>query len=165
MLNYKNIKNERQWSALIGLPCEKFHFLCGLFKSAYESHHAVSIEQAALNLKMSFLLPSYEDCLFFVLYHLKNGSSYDVLGFHIGTDASNALRMFDKYQKILEIALFQSGHMPRRNFSTLKEFEDLLKSEKEIILDVTEMSIERNHDYQAQKQDYSGKKKDIAKRV
>lgn len=114
---------------------------------------------------MSFLLPSYEDCLFFVLYHLKNGSSYDVLGFHIGTDASNALRMFDKYQKILEIALFQSGHMPRRNFSTLKEFEDLLKSEKEIILDVTEMSIERNHDYQAQKQDYSGKKKDIAKRV
>lgn len=110
---------------------------------------------------MSFILPTYEDCLFFVLYHLKNGSSYDVLGFHIGTDASNALRIFDKYQKILQIALFQSGHMPQRNFSTLKlkEFEDLLKSEKEIILDVTEISIERNHDYQVQKQDYSGKKK------
>lgn len=159
MLNYKNIKSERQWSATIGLPSAKFHFLCVLFKSAYETLNGVSIEQAALNLNTTFILSTYEDCLFYVLYHLKNGNSYDVLGFHVGTDGSNALRMFDKYAKILEIALFQSGHMPKRNFTTLKEFQNLLKSEKDIILDVTEMVIDRDHDYEEQKKDYSGKKK------
>ena len=159
MLNYQTIKSERQWSATIGLPSSKFHILCGLFKATYEFLNGVSIEEAALNLKTTFILPTYEDCLFYVLYHLKNGNSYDVLGFHVGTDASNAFRMFEKHMKTLEIALFKSEHMPKRNFATLKEFKDLLKSEKDIILDVTEMVIDRDHDYQEQKKDYSGKKK------
>jgi hypothetical protein len=159
MLNYRTIKSDRQWSATAGLSSEKFHILCGLFKTAYESLNHVSLEQAASNLKTTFILSTYEDCLFYVLYHLKTGNSYDVLGFHVGTDAGNALRMFEKYTKILEIALFRSGNMPKRNFSTLQEFQELLKSEEDIILDVTEMVIDRDHDYEEQKNDYSGKKK------
>lgn len=118
-----------------------------------------------MNLKIPLILSTYQDCLFFVLYHLKNGNSYDVLGFHIGSDGSNAFRMFEKYQKILEIALFASGQMPQRNFSTLKEFQELLKNQEDIILDVTETPVDRNHDYQEQKKDYSGKKKDIPRRL
>lgn len=108
-------------------------------------------------------LETYEDCLFYVLFELKNGLTYDVLGFLIGVDSSHARKLFEKYQKILEITLFKAGQLPKRNFATLEEFRGLLKAESEIILDVTEVGIQRSADYEEQEKDYSGKKKHTRK--
>jgi len=62
---------------------------------------------------------------------------------------------------VLELALHQEGALPRRNFSSVKEFENYLKAEKEFIADVTEYPIERPADNEKQKESYSGKKKPI----
>ena len=49
----------------------------------------MNIQELSLNLKTEFLLPTYEDCLFFVLFQLKNGLSYDSLGLLIDIDGGN----------------------------------------------------------------------------
>lgn len=163
-LNYKDVKSDRQWRATIGLPEEKFHLLVALFKASYESTQGVSLPQGAANLGKTLLLCTYEDSVFYVLFQLKSGLTYDVLGFLIGTDGTHARRLFDQHKKTLEITLFQSGDLPRRNFDSLTDFQALLKAQTEVILDVTEVGVNRAGDYQAQKQDYSGKK-DIPRRV
>ncbi|HMX38806.1 MAG TPA: transposase family protein, partial [Saprospiraceae bacterium] len=54
-------------------------------------------------------LSFYEECLFFVLFQLKNGLCYDNLGLIFGTDASNAHRNFERNLLTLERALERRG--------------------------------------------------------
>lgn len=158
-LNYKAIKEDRQWRATIGLSQVKFEQLVDLFKRSYEHLNGGSLEQGAYNLKKTLILKSYEEVVFYVLFQLKNGLTYDVLGFLVGVNSSQARKLFERYRKVLEISLFQSGHLPRRNFASLEEFRSLLATESEIVLDVTEVGVQRAKGYEAQKKDYSGKKK------
>ena len=161
MLNYKNIKSERQWKATTGLSAPQFHRLCQVFSSCFEKIHEVNLSDMELNLKGNFLLKTYEDCLFYVLFQMKNGLSYDSLGLLIGTDGSNAQRNYEKYLHILELALIELGAMPKRHFQNIAEFEQYFEAEKEIILDATEHSTHRPDDNEAQKEVYSGKKNNI----
>lgn len=161
MLSYKNIKNERQWKSSTGLSSEKFTILCKAFSSAYEELNEISITEIAINLKKDFLLPTYEDCLFFILFQMKNALPYDNLGLLICTDGSNAQRNYEKYLIVLELALTNLGAMPKRGFKNITEFEEYFKDEKEIILDATEHATQRPKGTEKQKDTYSGKKNSI----
>lgn len=161
MLNYRNIKSERQWKGTTGVSCTQFHKLCKAFKAAFEEIHQISLIEISTNLNNEFLLSTYEDCLFFILFQLKNGLSYDSLGLLIDTDNSNAQRNYEKYLKVLELALINLGAMPKRGFKNITEFEAYFKDEKEITIDATEHSTERPQDNEVQKSTYSGKKKFI----
>jgi hypothetical protein len=157
MLDYKNIKSERQWKGTTGLSSAKFYILCKVFGSCFEIKHEISLSEMEINLKSDFLLKTYEDCLFFILFQLKNALSYDSLGLLIKTDNSNAQRNYEKYLGILELALIKLGAMPKRDFKDITEFELYIKDE-EIILDATENATQRPQDKEEQKAVYSGKK-------
>ena len=74
-------------------------------------------------------------------------------------DGSNACRNFQKYLQVVELALHQESALPKRNFHSVDEFKKYLKTDKEIVLDVTEYRTERPSDKEKQKDRYSGKKK------
>jgi hypothetical protein len=158
MLDYHLIKSERQWKSSTGLSEVQFHDLAKLFGQTYEFFESVSLEASAKRLDTELLLPTYEDCLFFVLFQLKNGLCYDNLGLLIGTDGSNAQRNFEKYLVILERTLERKGVMPKRNFKNLQEFRRYLQNEKEIILDASEQPTQRPKNQEEQQGHYSGKK-------
>jgi hypothetical protein len=161
MLSYKNIKNDRQWKATTGLSEVSFFKLNKYFGQMYESKYGVSIESLSSNIGKELLLPTYEDCLFFVLFQLKNGLTYDSLGLLIQTDDSNAKRSFERYLSILDQTLLNLGMMPKRSFEDIAQFEKYLHDEPEIIIDASEQATHRLQDYEAQKQQYSGKKNAI----
>jgi len=165
MLSYTNIKSERQWRATTGLCSDKFHRLCKVFSTCYENRYGLSLSKVEENLRNQFLLKTNEDCLFFVLFQMKNGLTYDSLGLLINTDSSNAQRNYEKYLSILEVALEALGAMPKRSFKNITEFESYLQKEAEIILDVTEHSTQRPDGNEAQKEVYSGKKTPHAQRI
>jgi hypothetical protein len=158
MLDYKKIKNDRQWKSSTGLSEVEFQKLSALFGQTYEFHEGVDLSTGAQRLNTELLLPTYSDCLFFVLFQLKNGLSYDNLGFLMDTDGTNAQRNFEKYLLVLERTLARKGVMPKRNFETPEAFKEYLKGEKEIILDASEQPTQRPKDYEKQKEQYSGKK-------
>ena len=89
MLNHKIVKSERQWKFVVGVSSLQFHKLCKEFSVSFEQIYQMNIQELSLNLKTEFLLPTYEDCLFFVLFQLKNGLSYDSLGLLIDIDGGN----------------------------------------------------------------------------
>ncbi len=157
--SYKDLKNDRQWKATTGVSEKDFLFLSNAFGKAYEMKHQVNLEQAATNLGQELVLCNYEDCLFFVLFQLKNGLTQDCLGPVFNMDGSTAWRNFQKYLQVLELVLKQQHALPKRHFQSVGEFVKYLHEEKEITLDVSEYAVERPADKQKQKQDYSGKKK------
>jgi hypothetical protein len=158
-VSYKEVRNERQWKATTGLSEQEFNSLSIAFGQAYERLHEVSLEQGANNLKQELTLSTYADCLYFVLFQLKTGLTLDCLGVVFNMDGSSALRNFQKYLTVLEVALQQQQAMPRRHFHSLQEFKKYLGAEPEIITDVTEIRTERPADKQIQQDRYSGKKK------
>lgn len=161
MISYKHIKSERQWKSVTGLSSLQFHKLCKEFRLSFERLYQVNIEEHSSNLDAQLLLPTYEDCLFFVLFQLKNGLSYDSLGLLIGTDGGNAHDNFERHLTVLESALIHMGKMPKREFKDVAEFEAYFKENKDIILDATEHPTQRPKGYNAQKELYSGKKRHI----
>jgi hypothetical protein len=161
MLHYQSIRNERQWKSSTGLSENQFHQLSKYFGETYEFFHGVSLTVKAERLDTELLLKSYEDCLFFVLFQLKNGLCYDNLGLLIGSDGSNAQRNFEFHLHILYLTLERQHVMPARNFANLAEFKEKIGTESEIIIDGVEHSTQRPKGYEQQKEKYSGKKRGI----
>ena len=160
MISYQHIRNERQWRASTGLTQKQFELLTSYFEETYLFVNELSINQIDNNLATERILHTYADCLFFVLFQLKNALTYDSLGLLIQTDASNGQRIVEKYLHLLELTLERKHIMPKRNFTTVAEFEAYLKNDTDIILDVSEQPIQRPANGQAQKAAYSGKKND-----
>uniref|UniRef100_UPI0004772BB7 hypothetical protein n=2 Tax=Spirosoma spitsbergense TaxID=431554 RepID=UPI0004772BB7 len=77
MLSYQHICNDRQWKATTGLTSQQFHLLAYHFGESYEFIHGLSINELADNIEVELKLATYPDCLFFILFQLKNGLSYD----------------------------------------------------------------------------------------
>jgi hypothetical protein len=160
MLNYQHIRNERQWKSSTGLSENQFLQLSKYFGQTYEFFHGVPLSVKAERLETDLLLKTYPDCLFFVLFQLKNGLCYDNLGLLIGSDGSNAQRNFEMYIHILSLTLEKQGVMPARNFTNLEQFKEKIGSESEIIIDGIEHPTQRPKGYEKQKEQYSGKKSD-----
>lgn len=74
-------------------------------------------------------------------------------------DAANAKRNQALGLAVLKHALAEANGLPKREFKDAAEFADYLKNEDVIIVDGTEQRTQRPSNDEAQKANYSGKKK------
>jgi len=159
MLSYKNLTTARQWKSSVGISEKQFFILKAKFQVVYERVFEITLSEKAKNLNRNFVFSTYEEILFFLLFFLKNPVVFDTLGLIFDMDGSNAQRIVKKLMPILEMTLLDDQMLPARNFTTLEQFKEQMKSDTEIIIDATEMSIQRPSDNETQKNFYSGKKK------
>jgi hypothetical protein len=158
-VTYKTLKTDREWKSNTGLSEPEFHTLARAYRAAYESIYLNNVEERQANSTQEAIFKTCEDQLFFLLFSLKTGLTYDSLAFVFGCSQPVAKTNQDLFLKILEVALHQSGAMPRREFSDPNDFNSYFESHKTLILDGTEQSIQRPKDKELQKAHYSGKKK------
>ena len=156
---YRGLKQERQWKATTGLKATQFYRLSKDFGERFEDifGESLSVRQDRSSQESAFR--SYEDLLFFLLFSLKSGLTYDALGAVFGIDGSSAKRIQELYLTILKATLHSLGHMPKREFASVSEFQQFFEAEEELILDGTEQRIQKPQGYDRQKPFYSGKKK------
>jgi hypothetical protein len=153
-----DIKDDRTWAAVTGLSKARFDKLLPLFRASYLQLHGKSVaeRQAALDIPPS--LPTEEDLLFFTLFSLKTGLTYDALGFVSGMDRANAKRNQTLGLQVLQHALQQADCLPARSFADAEEFAAYLEAEEKLIFDGLEQRTQRPHEDEAQADCYSGKK-------
>ena len=167
-MNFKNIHSlsPRLWKSTTGLSKPQFEILCAKFEICYETYYKATLTEVfnSLDIKNP-ILDTYEACLFFVLFQLKNGLTFDILGFVFNTDGANAHRNFVRYLFVLEMTLEQEQMLPKRIFKTVEELIDHLADEPDLIFDGTEFPIERPSDNEKQKNAFSGKKNACQKSV
>ena len=153
-----DLKDDRQWAAVTGLSKVRFEKLLPLFRSSYLELYGKSVaeRQAALDIPPN--LPSEEALLFFTLFSLKTGLTYDALGFVSGMDRANAKRNQTLGLEILKHTLGQAQCLPARSFADAEEFAAYLQAEPELIFDGLEQRTQRPSQPEAQADCYSGKK-------
>jgi hypothetical protein len=88
---------------------------------------------------------------------MKNGATYDVLGVIFEISGTVACCYFDKYSTLIDELLGKKLKLARE-FKTVGVFEEKTRNATGIIVDGFENPIERKKNYEAQKEDYSGKK-------
>ena len=158
-LNYQDIRDERTWKATTGLSSEKFHELVKHFQVVYEDFLGESIEQRHKNARNEATFGTYADLLFFLLYSIKTGSTYDVIAFNFGMDRANAFRNQSFGMSILRMTLAETGDLPKRVYESVGEFQRDMEKHESLLLDATEQRRQRPGNQEDQKEDYSGKKK------
>ena len=157
-LQISDLTTERQWRATSGYDQARFEKLLALFTASYLELHGKSVAQRQAEIQVTPSLQSEEELLFFTLFSLKAGLTYDVLGFVSGMDASNAKRNQALGVRVLEHALRTARCLPQRTFKDAAEFAACLQQEQTLIFDGVEQRIQRPSENLTQKDHYSGKK-------
>jgi hypothetical protein len=154
-----DLKQNRQWRATVGMSEKQFFLLLTHFKSAYVEIYETELAKRKVDVRIDYCIKNEEELLLFTLFSLKAGLTYDVLGVVCGMNGSNAKRNQKIGLDILSKTLIKLNVMPKRNLLTVKDFEEFLKEDKELIFDATEQRIQRPSDKEQQIETYSGKKK------
>ena len=164
-LEIKDLKSKRQWRAATGLEEHQFKKLLKLYKKSYEKKYGAKVAARQAEIEVTASLQSEEELLYFTLFSLKCGLTYDLLGLVCGMDGSNAKRNQELGLAVLKETLAAAGSAPKRGFQSAEEFSQCLKKEKTLLLDGTEQRVQRPGKNEEQKQMYSGKKKDIRSKL
>lgn len=158
-ITVKDLKQDRQWRATLGVSEAQFNTLLPLFTETYFTQYGARLADRKVEANIEYCIHNEEELLFYSLFSLKAGLTYDVLGVVCGMSASNAQRNQEIGVSVLERLLTKLGHLPKRKLLTVKDLEDLFQGEDSLVLDATEQRIQRPGDEVAQKETYSGKKK------
>lgn len=157
-LQISDLTTERQWRAAIGADQARFEKLLMLFTASYGELFGHSVAHRQADLEVTPSLQSEQELLFFTLFSLKAGLTYDVLGFVSGMDAANAKRNQTLGLRVLEQSLRTAHCLPKRTFATAAEFADYFQHEETLIFDGIEQRSQRPSENEAQKDPFSGKK-------
>ena len=105
-MNHRAIKTARQFKSTTGYSKSEFESLYQIFEQIYEEEKGQSYESYhEENVVEIPKLKNLEDCLFFILFQLKNDMLYDSLGAVFQMSGSTAHENYKKYLKVLEKAL------------------------------------------------------------
>lgn len=157
-LHIADLTTERQWRATLGVDQVRFEKLLAWFTTSYRALFGHSVADRHADLEVTPSLESEQDLLFFTLFSLKGGLTYDVLGVVSGMDAANAKRNQTLGLQVLEHALRTADCLPRRTFANAAAFAEYVQHEETLIFDGIEHRIQRPKDNAVQKEHYSGKK-------
>ncbi|MFN4257564.1 MAG: hypothetical protein ACK4Q5_21425 [Saprospiraceae bacterium] len=152
-------KNEREWRATTGMDETRFAQLLEMFESGYVAEFGRRIEHRVVDSPRELTFPTCKSLMFFTLFCLKSGLTYDVLGFVFKLDVSNAKRNLVLGLRVLKRALGDAGLLPKREFASEEEFGAYFQKQGgSIIVDGTEQRMQRPKNQEEQKVFYSGKK-------
>lgn len=161
--------NPQQFLALTGVSVEIFNKILPFFDSAekeiaYEKYeermrvHPMFTRKPSI-LRQQGMLTTPESKLYFILFYYKNYCLQQVMANKFRMSVSSANKNIHKYSGVLKRALSTMGVLPMRSIVTPEDISQLFENNEEIFIDVTERPINRPSDYQEQKNNFSGKKK------
>jgi hypothetical protein len=149
---YHNARNERQYKAATGLSMSEFEALYQVFKNFYFPKKALPHMQSLP------VLTDKKEALFFILHYYKAYPTLQNLGMYFGISDAGASHYLELLKPCLKAALQQQGVAAKRLFTGQQSFEQTFAGVTDLVIDVTEIPIERAKNQDVQQSQYSGKK-------
>lgn len=160
MLNIERVlKQDRLLRALTGLNRKAFEALLVAFSPLYEQARQTQPRQRAVGGGRKARLRGNQEKLFFILFYFKCYPTFDLAGIIFDLHRSQAHEWMHRLQPILEQTLGKQMVLPERKLDSIEAFLERFPEVKRVMLDGTERPIQRPQDPEAQKANYSGKKK------
>lgn len=152
-----DLTTDRKWRSSTGLDKDRFYKILSIFEIGHKELYGKTVlERNQESRTIEANLSDEEELLFFVLFSLKSGLTYDLLGLVTGMDGSNAKRHQELGLNVLKKALSDNGYSPEREFKTVKDFNDYFSGNDKLIFDGTEQRIQKPQE--DQRDNFSGKK-------
>ena len=171
MNKYDEIKdNPVKFQKLTGSTIEEFLALLPIFTTHFYAFVSTKTLNGQARKKRRYTtyknsrLSSNEDKLLFILIYLRKAWTQDVLGMFFDMSQPEANKWIHLLSPILHQALDELGELPSREaspatFEKETDVESGTTATQHYFQDCTERQIQRPTDHQAQKDYYSGKKK------
>ena len=147
------LTTDRKWSSSTGLDKNRFYILLEDFKTSYKILYGKTVSERNKECEIQEAIIKDEEEL---LFSLKSGLTYDLLGLVVGLDASNAKRHQNTGLNALKLTLSSNNYSPKREFKDVEEFKSYFIGKSTLILDALEQRIQRPKVEQGDS--YSGKK-------
>ncbi len=106
-----------------------------------------------------------EKKLYFILIYHKTYPTFDILAYQFELARSKACENIHKLTPILAKTFEEIGVKPKRKIDSPDEFKEVFGAASELIIDVSERIYFRSKNYENQKQDFSGKKRVIERKI
>lgn len=160
MLDIQRVLNhDRLLRALTGLNRRAFNALLETFSPLYERTRQIGSRQRAVGGGRKARLHETREKLFFILFYFKCYPTFDLAGIVFDLHRSQAHEWMHRLQPILEETLGERLVLPARKLDSIEAFLERFPSVKRVMIDGTERPIARPQDPEAQRSNYSGKKK------
>lgn len=160
------LKDDRQLRSLIGLGRDEFQKLLDEFipclKETQSKNRKGKLKkrrQRKIGGGRKSALGSPENQLLFILFHLKNYPTYDVLSFTFNISRSCAFESVQRLLPILKHTQKNLKVLPKRTTDDPKALLQLIETVDHVLIDATERPIQRPQKPARQKKHYSGKKR------
>jgi len=161
--------NPEQFLALTGVSVDIFNKILPFFDSAekeiaYEKYeermrvHPMFTRKPSI-FRQQGMLTTPESKLYFILFYYKNYCLQQVMANKFRMSVSSANKNIHKHSNTLKRALSILGVLPVRSITTPEDISQVFENTDELFIDATERLINRPSDYQEQKDNFSGKKK------
>ena len=160
MLNIDRVLNQdRLLRALTGMNRKAFEALLVAFSPLYEQTCQTHPRQRAVGGGRKARLRGNQEKLFFILFYFKCYPTFDLAGIIFDMHRSQAHEWMHCLQPVLERTLGKQMVLPERKLDSIEAFLERFPEVKRVMIDGTERPIQRPQDPEAQKANYSGKKK------
>ena len=160
MLNIERaLKQDRLLRAMTGLNRKAFDALLPTFSAVYEQERLQHPRQRAIGGGRKARLRTPQDKLFYILFYFKSYPTFDLAGLLFELDRAQAHYWMHRLQPILEATLGEKLALPERKLTSIEAFVERFPDVQRVMVDGTERPIARPQDPEAQKLNYSGKKK------
>lgn len=164
-MNYETVlKNDKMFLSLTSLHVAEFEHLLFFFEPICEDYYKWNTidgkkrKLPRLKANAKERLPNSGHKLFFLMVYLKNNPIQQFQAASFGISQGQVSHLFKALNSLFSITLKKMGLMPAQNNEELQMYLEKHKIST-LYKDATERPIARKVDYEAQKQDFSGKKK------
>ena len=168
MIIYHDLKTKpKEFLAVTGLTHEEFLHLLVFFSEVYEAaYQNTTVEGQQRRRKPGGgthgKLNSMEDKLLFILTYEKTYELQTLLGLHFGLSQSQVNHWIHRLMPLLQEALKKAKYTPERDPNKVADYRLTQGAPADLVLDGTERRRQRPKQAQAQKENYSGKKKPMS---
>ncbi|WP_242050360.1 transposase [Oculatella sp. FACHB-28] len=129
------------------------------FSLLYEQTRQSQPRQRAVGGGRKARLLSSQEKLFFILFYFKCYPTFDLAGIIFDLHRSQAHEWMHRLQPILAETLGKKMVLPERKLDSIEAFLERFPEVKRVMMGGTERPIQRPQDPEAQKANYSGRKK------
>ena len=151
---YYNLRTDKQYRATTALSRKEFDELYCYFQKYYVPKPANPYPGTPQP-----VLTDRREALFFVLHYLKAYPTLECMGLYFGMSVQAVSDYLKRTKAYLRAALEEMDQMPPSLFASQQDFDQAFQGVDYLLIDATEVRVNRSKDDEGQRFTYSGKKK------
>lgn len=153
---FHNLNSDKKCRAATGLSLEQFETLAEVFSRYYKPKSS-----NPYTTRRQPVFTNHKEALFLILHYLKSYPTLENMALYFDVDISTISDYLKITKKCLKASLKAQNVFVSKVFKSQSDFDKTFEGVEDLLIDCTEINIQRPDNQDTQQEYYSGKKNDI----